>query len=80
MNTDKKAAFYTLGCKFNFSETSNIAHSFANEGFKRVEFDTKSDIYVINTRSVTDIADKRFKSIVKAAIKKNEDAFVIGFH
>jgi threonylcarbamoyladenosine tRNA methylthiotransferase MtaB len=78
MNADKKVAFYTLGCKLNFSETSTIARSFVNEGFERVEFETAADIYVINTCSVTDNADKRFKSIVKSAIKKNENAFIIG--
>jgi threonylcarbamoyladenosine tRNA methylthiotransferase MtaB len=78
MNTDKKVAFYTLGCKLNFSETSTIARSFVNEGFERVEFEEAADIYVINTCSVTDNADKRFKSIVKSALKKNEDAFIIG--
>ncbi len=73
----QKVAFYTLGCKLNFSETSTIARSFKNEGFKRVEFSEKADIYVINTCSVTENADKRFKSIVKQAQKANEDAFVI---
>ncbi|MDO6674763.1 tRNA (N(6)-L-threonylcarbamoyladenosine(37)-C(2))-methylthiotransferase MtaB [Tenacibaculum sp. 1_MG-2023] len=78
MNVDKKVAFYTLGCKLNFSETSTIARNFVNEGFERVEFEEEADIYVINTCSVTDNADKRFKSIVKSALKKNEEAFVIG--
>lgn len=78
MNADKKVAFYTLGCKLNFSETSTIARSFLNEGFERVAFEEKADIYVINTCSVTENADKRFKSIVKSALKKNEDAFIIG--
>lgn len=78
MNADKKVAFYTLGCKLNFSETSTIARNFVSEGFERVEFDTKADVYVINTCSVTDNADKRFKSIVKSALKQNEEAFVIG--
>ncbi len=73
----QKVAFYTLGCKLNFSETSTIARSFKNEGFKRVEFSEEADIYVINTCSVTENADKRFKSIVKQAQKANEDAFVI---
>ena len=74
---EKKVAFYTLGCKLNFSETSTIARNFTNEGFKRVEFEDSADIYVINTCSVTDNADKRFKTIVKQALKKNEDAFLI---
>ena len=72
----KKVAFYTLGCKLNFSETSTIARSFENEGFDRVEFNEKADIYVINTCSVTENADKRFKSIVKQAQKINPNAFV----
>ena len=77
MNAQKKVAFYTLGCKLNFSETSTIARNFQNEGFKRVEFHEKADIYVINTCSVTDNADKRFKSIVKSALKQNNQAFLI---
>ncbi len=78
MNADKKVAFYTLGCKLNFSETSTIARNFVNEGFDRVGFDEIADVYVINTCSVTDNADKRFKQVVKFALKKNENAFVIG--
>jgi len=77
MSAQKKVAFYTLGCKLNFSETSTIARSFQHEGFERVEFDERADIYVINTCSVTDNADKRFKSIVKSALKQNEQAFLI---
>jgi threonylcarbamoyladenosine tRNA methylthiotransferase MtaB len=73
----QKVAFYTLGCKLNFSETSTIARSFKNEGFQKVEFSEKADIYVINTCSVTENADKRFKKIVKQAQKSNEDAFII---
>lgn len=72
----KKVAFYTLGCKLNFSETSTIARSFTDEGFDRVEFNEEADIYVINTCSVTENADKRFKSIVRQAQKVNPDAFV----
>jgi threonylcarbamoyladenosine tRNA methylthiotransferase MtaB len=77
MSAQKKVAFYTLGCKLNFSETSTIARSFQDEGFERVEFEEIADIYVINTCSVTDNADKRFKSIVKSALKQNEKAFLI---
>lgn len=72
----KRVAFYTLGCKLNFSETSTIARGFSNEGFDRVDFSEKADIYVINTCSVTENADKRFKSIVKQAQKSNPNAFV----
>ncbi|MBU2938887.1 tRNA (N(6)-L-threonylcarbamoyladenosine(37)-C(2))-methylthiotransferase MtaB [Lacinutrix sp. C3R15] len=74
--TQKKVAFYTLGCKLNFSETSTIARNFKDEGFERVDFKETADIYVINTCSVTDNADKRFKTIVKQAQKVNPDAFV----
>jgi threonylcarbamoyladenosine tRNA methylthiotransferase MtaB len=77
MIADKKVAFYTLGCKLNFSETSTIARNFKNEGFQRVDFESKADVYVINTCSVTDNADKRFKSIVKNALKQNSNAFLI---
>ncbi|MGO3707076.1 MAG: tRNA (N(6)-L-threonylcarbamoyladenosine(37)-C(2))-methylthiotransferase MtaB [Mesonia hippocampi] len=73
----KNVAFYTLGCKLNFSETSTIARSFESEGFNRVDFSEKADVYVINTCSVTENADKRFKTIVKQAQKSNADAFVI---
>lgn len=72
----KKVAFYTLGCKLNFSETSTIARSFVDEGFDRVEFNEKADMYVINTCSVTDNADKKFKTIVKQAQKINDKAFI----
>ncbi|MFD1615512.1 tRNA (N(6)-L-threonylcarbamoyladenosine(37)-C(2))-methylthiotransferase MtaB [Gelatiniphilus marinus] len=73
---EKKVAFYTLGCKLNFSETSTIARNFNDEGFCRVDFSEPADIYVINTCSVTENADKRFKTIVKQAQKANPKAFV----
>ncbi|UZO80743.1 tRNA (N(6)-L-threonylcarbamoyladenosine(37)-C(2))-methylthiotransferase MtaB [Aquimarina sp. ERC-38] len=72
----KKVAFYTLGCKLNFSETSTIAREVQKEGFERVDFSQKADLYVINTCSVTENADKRFKSIVKQAQKVNPEAFI----
>ena len=77
MSAQKKVAFYTLGCKLNFSETSTIARSFENKNFMHVDFSEKADIYVINTCSVTDNADKRFKTIVKSALRQNENAFLI---
>ena len=76
MENRKKVAFYTLGCKLNFSETSTIARNFSDEGFDRVDFEEKADIYVINTCSVTENADKQFKQIVKKALKTNQNAFV----
>ena len=72
----KKVAFYTLGCKLNFSETSTIARNFQDEGFDRVDFEEVADIYVINTCSVTENADKQFKQVVKKAMKLNDKAFV----
>ena len=76
MSARKKVAFYTLGCKLNFSETSTIARGFKDEGFDRVDFEDEADIYVINTCSVTENADKRFKSIVKKTQTVNPNAFV----
>ena len=76
MDARKKVAFYTLGCKLNFSETSTIARNFKSEGFDRVDFSEVADIYVINTCSVTENADKRFKTIVKQAQNTNPEAFV----
>lgn len=77
MENKKKVAFYTLGCKLNFSETSTIARDFQKEGFERVDFEEIADIYVVNTCSVTENADKQFKQIVKKAIKLNANAFVV---
>ncbi len=77
MNPIKKVAFYTLGCKLNFSETSTIARSFNSEGFDRVDFSEKAHVYVINTCSVTENADKRFKTIVKRALNANSEAFIV---
>ena len=77
MIATKKVAFHTLGCKLNFSETSTIARDFQSNGFKKVEFSDSADIYVINTCSVTENADNRFKLIVKHALTVNSDAFII---
>ncbi|GAB4132364.1 MAG: tRNA (N(6)-L-threonylcarbamoyladenosine(37)-C(2))-methylthiotransferase MtaB [Raineya sp.] len=72
----KKVAFYTLGCKLNYSETSSIARSFEQRGFKKVDFNDSPDIFVINTCSVTENADKKCKKIVKEARKISPNAFV----
>src|SRR5690606_6397300 len=72
----KKVAFHTLGCKLNYSETSTIARNFVDEGYDRVDFTERADIYVINTCSVTENADKEFKQIVKKANKINPEAFI----
>lgn len=73
----KKVAFYTLGCKLNFSETSSIIRMFQQHGFQKVEFDDSPDIVVINTCSVTDNADKKCRQVVKDAKKVSEDPFII---
>ncbi len=73
----KKAAFYTLGCKLNFSETSTIAGTFKNVGFERVGFEEEADVYVINTCSVTNQGDKASRNIIRQAVKRNPGAMVI---
>jgi len=77
MNQYKKVAFYTLGCKLNFSETSTIARSFENEGYARVDFNDRPDIFVVNTCSVTEFADKKCQQLVRRALKVNPDAYVV---
>lgn len=77
MIKDKKIAFHTLGCKLNFSETSTIARQMQERGFETVDFDNASDVYVINTCSVTDQADTKCRNIVRKAMKKNPDAYVV---
>lgn len=72
----KKVAFYTLGCKLNFSETSSISRMFEGRGYQKVEFQDQPDIFIINTCSVTENADKKCKKIVKEAKKINPEAFV----
>jgi threonylcarbamoyladenosine tRNA methylthiotransferase MtaB len=76
MNQYKKVSFYTLGCKLNFSETSTIARQFIDAGYAKVDFEETPDIYVINTCSVTENADKKCKQLVKRALKINPEAFV----
>ena len=70
-------AFYTLGCKLNFSETSTIARSFKASGYSETAFDSPADVYVINTCSVTENADKKFKIIVNQALKQNPEGFLV---
>jgi len=77
MNQFKKVAFYTLGCKLNFSETSTIARLFEDAGFAKVEFEETPDVYVINTCSVTENADKKCKQLVKRAQKISPNSFIV---
>lgn len=73
----KRVAFHTLGCKLNFSETSAISRTFEEQGYNKVPFEGESDIYVINTCSVTDNADKRCRKLVRDIKKRAEESFVI---
>jgi threonylcarbamoyladenosine tRNA methylthiotransferase MtaB len=73
----KKVAFHTLGCKLNFSETSTIARSCEEEGYEKVEFKEHADIYVLNTCSVTENADKECKRLIRQVLKVNPEAFVV---
>jgi threonylcarbamoyladenosine tRNA methylthiotransferase MtaB len=73
---NKKVAFYTLGCKLNYSETSSIGRLFTQAGFNTVEFSDTPDVFVINTCSVTENADKKCKKIVKEALKISPNAYV----
>ena len=72
----KKVAFYTLGCKLNYSETSSISRMFESKGYEKVEFNQKPDIFIVNTCSVTENADKKCKKIVREANKINPDGYV----
>lgn len=72
----KKVAFYTLGCKLNFSETSTISRQFEDRGFQKVDFSETPDVFIINTCSVTENADKKCKKIVREAQKINPNGFV----
>ena len=74
---DTRVAFHTLGCKLNFSETATIASSVEKENFKRVSFESFAEVYVINTCSVTENAEKRVKVLVKKVLKKNPAGFII---
>ncbi|MEM6765919.1 MAG: tRNA (N(6)-L-threonylcarbamoyladenosine(37)-C(2))-methylthiotransferase MtaB, partial [Bacteroidota bacterium] len=73
----KSVAFHTLGCKLNFAETSTVGRQFLNAGFQKKEFHEAADVYIINTCSVTEQANKKCRKIIKQALKQNEDGYVI---
>ena len=73
----KTVAYHTLGCKLNFSETSSIARGLEKEGFTKIEFSASADLYVINTCSVTNNADKECKTIVRKAKRLSPDSKVV---
>ncbi|MBI2268732.1 MAG: tRNA (N(6)-L-threonylcarbamoyladenosine(37)-C(2))-methylthiotransferase MtaB [Bacteroidetes bacterium] len=76
MNPNKTVAFHTLGCKLNYSETSAIARTFKSKGYAEVDFKDHADVYVINTCSVTENADKECRYIVNTALRNSPDAFI----
>ena len=76
MSSNKRVAFYTLGCKLNFSETSTIARLFQDGGYEKVEFESAPDIFIINTCSVTENADKKCKSLVNKALRISPHAYI----
>ena len=77
MATPKTVAFYTLGCKLNYSETSSIGRLFEEAGYGEVSYEDGADIYVINTCSVTDFADRKCRKVVRQALRINPNAFVV---
>lgn len=77
MATPRTVAFHTLGCKLNYSESSSIARLFENAGYLEVSFQDGADIYVINTCSVTDFADRKCRKVVRQALKHRPNAFVV---
>ena len=74
---NKSVAFYTLGCKLNYSETSTISEEFLNNGYLKREFNDRADVYVINTCTVTENAEKDCRKIVRKALISNPNAYVI---
>ncbi|MBK7807672.1 MAG: tRNA (N(6)-L-threonylcarbamoyladenosine(37)-C(2))-methylthiotransferase MtaB [Saprospiraceae bacterium] len=77
MATPRTVAFHTLGCKLNFSETSSIRRSFEDRGYTTVDFEIGADIYILNTCSVTDFADKKCRYEVRRALKYSPDAKIV---
>jgi threonylcarbamoyladenosine tRNA methylthiotransferase MtaB len=73
----KTVAFHTLGCKLNFSETSSLSRLMENEGFQKKEFTELADVYVINTCSVTDNADKECRQLVRRIQRRTPGSFVV---
>lgn len=77
MEKKRSVAFHTLGCKLNFSETSTLSRLMEQEGFEKKDFDAQADVYVINTCSVTDNADKECRQIVRRIQRKSPESFVV---
>jgi threonylcarbamoyladenosine tRNA methylthiotransferase MtaB len=73
----KKIALHTLGCKLNYSETSTIGKNFIDQGFELVDFKSKADVYLINTCTVTENADRECRQIIRSALRKNPEAAIV---
>src|SRR5678815_1515387 len=73
----RTVAFHTLGCKLNFSETSTLSRLLENEGFEKKQFDENADVYVINTCSVTDNADKECRQLVRRIQRRSPESMVV---
>lgn len=73
----KRFAYYSLGCKLNFAEASSFSEIFKSNGYSIVDFNEKADVYLVNTCTVTDTANKKSRKIIKSAIKKNPEAIII---
>src|SRR5689334_3589602 len=77
MEKTRTVAFHTLGCKLNFSETSTLSRQLESEGFLKKEFDDRADVYVINTCSVTENADKECRQLVRRIQRKAPESLVV---
>src|SRR5688500_128343 len=77
MSAPRTIAFHTLGCKLNFSETSTLSRMLENEGFEKKEFTDQADVYVINTCSVTENADKECRQLVRRIQRKSPASLVV---
>ena len=77
MEKRRTVAFHTLGCKLNYSETSTLSRMLENDGFEKKEFDDLADVYVINTCSVTDNADKECRQLVRRIQRKSPESLVV---
>lgn len=77
MSTPRSVAFHTLGCKLNYSETSAISRQFERAGYQEVSFEEGAGIYVINTCSVTDFADRKCRKVVRQALRRSPDALIV---
>ena len=75
MKMERTVAFHTLGCKLNFSETSTISRLMENEGFEKIGFEENADVYVINTCSVTDNADKECRQLVRRIQRRSPNSW-----